>query len=263
MIIDSFRVGPRLTENLSTLVEAIVVAIDMHASLEGRHPHRRPGDRRVCRRTARAPAGPARGSRRRDGAPADRGAGRRASTVPSGSGDGIRRGRCAASRVYALATGSRIVDAYRSAGGAASDADPIAIDLAALVHDGEEIVVPRRGERLASSASDSRIADVSEEASPPAARRRRKQGRKHRRKHVAPVAADDSTTATAEAQSVVDVNAASAAELETLPGIGPALADRIVRFRELNGRFASSNELADVAGMTSGKLDAIAPYARY
>jgi len=165
--------------------------------------------------------------------------------------------------VYALATGSRIVDAYRSAGGAASDADPIAIDLAALVHDGEEIVVPRRGERLASSASDSRIADVSEAASPPAARRRRKQGRKHRRKHVAPVAADDSTTATAEAQSVVDVNAASAAELETLPGIGPALADRIVRFRELNGRFASSNELADVAGMTSGKLDAIAPYARY
>jgi len=165
--------------------------------------------------------------------------------------------------VYALPSGSRIVDAYRSAGGAASDADPVAIDLAALVHDGEEIVVPRRGERLASSARDSRIADVSEEPSPPAARRRRKHGRKHRRKHVAPVAADDSSAPTAESQNVVDVNAASAAELETLPGIGPALADRIVRFRELNGRFASSNELPDVAGMTSGKLDAIAPYARY
>jgi len=165
--------------------------------------------------------------------------------------------------VYALPSGSRIVDAYRSAGGAASNADPVAIDLAALVHDGEEIVVPRRGERLASSARDSRIADVSEEPSPPAARRRRKHGRKNRRKHVAPVAADDSSAPTAESQNVVDVNAASAAELETLPGIGPALADRIVRFRDLNGRFASSNELADVAGMTSGKLDAIAPYARY
>jgi len=168
--------------------------------------------------------------------------------------------------VYVLPSGSRIVDAYRSAGGARADADPVAIDLAAPVRDGEEIVVPRRGERITSVVATDGAVDAgpSEGASPPAATpRHRKRGRKHRRKHVASPAVDDSAGSTTTLPSIVDVNAASASELETLPGIGPALADRIVRFRDLNGRFASSNELADVAGMTSGKLDAIAPYARY
>ena len=59
------------------------------------------------------------------------------------------------------------------------------------------------------------------------------------------------------------MNAADEATLETLPGIGPSLAERIVAFRDLNGPFASSDELLDVGGMTAGKVDAISPYVTF
>jgi competence ComEA-like helix-hairpin-helix protein len=53
----------------------------------------------------------------------------------------------------------------------------------------------------------------------------------------------------ASASGVVDVNTASADELATLPGIGPALAGRIVQWRAAHGRFASADALADVPGI--------------
>jgi competence protein ComEA len=55
----------------------------------------------------------------------------------------------------------------------------------------------------------------------------------------------------------VDVNSATAAELETLPGIGPATAAAIVEHRRLNGPFASVDELDEVRGIGTSKLDAI------
>ena len=48
----------------------------------------------------------------------------------------------------------------------------------------------------------------------------------------------------------IDINAAAATELEAVPGIGPALAARIVAYREENGPFTSLDEVADVAGIT-------------
>lgn len=60
--------------------------------------------------------------------------------------------------------------------------------------------------------------------------------------------------------SAVDLNGADAAALAQLPGIGPTLAARIVAYRDLNGPFASADELLDVAGITPGRLDRIAPY---
>jgi competence protein ComEA len=56
------------------------------------------------------------------------------------------------------------------------------------------------------------------------------------------------------------LNAADASALASLPGIGSTLAERIVQFRELNGPFASLDELADVAGMTQRRIDAIEPF---
>jgi len=55
----------------------------------------------------------------------------------------------------------------------------------------------------------------------------------------------------------LDINQASAAELEALPGIGPVLAARIVAWREAHGNFASIDELRRVAGIGAGKLKAI------
>ncbi|HEY6236588.1 MAG TPA: helix-hairpin-helix domain-containing protein, partial [Candidatus Elarobacter sp.] len=58
----------------------------------------------------------------------------------------------------------------------------------------------------------------------------------------------------------VDINAADAATLATIPGIGPGLAERIVAFRTSNGAFASVDELLDVSGITDRRLDALLPY---
>jgi competence protein ComEA len=58
----------------------------------------------------------------------------------------------------------------------------------------------------------------------------------------------------------VDLNAAGASALASIPGIGATLAARIVAYRRLNGPFLSLDELADVAGMTQSRIDALGEY---
>jgi competence protein ComEA len=58
----------------------------------------------------------------------------------------------------------------------------------------------------------------------------------------------------------LNVNTATAAELEELPGIGPALAERIVRYREEKGRLGSLQDLDAVKGLGEKKLEKIQPY---
>lgn len=59
---------------------------------------------------------------------------------------------------------------------------------------------------------------------------------------------------------LVDINRASQAELETLPGIGPALAERIIDFREQNGAFLSPEDLTKVKGIGDKTLEELLPY---
>lgn len=105
-------------------------------------------------------------------------------------------------------------------------ADPVAVNLAARVADGDEIVVPRIGE-----------------ATP------RPRGRTPRSRRVP-----------TPAPASVGLNDADAAALARVPGLGPALAARIVAFRETNGPFANLDELLDVNGMTPARLDRASAY---
>lgn len=143
--------------------------------------------------------------------------------------------------VYTLAAGSRAQAAVAAAGGFTAAADPVAVNLAEPLADGAQVVVAARGEAPA----------------PRTGRRRRAKGagagrgshrRSHGKAHKAPPAAP------------VDLNAADAGALESLPGVGPSLAERIVAFRDLNGPFRSADELLDVAGMSERRLDEISPY---
>ena len=127
--------------------------------------------------------------------------------------------------LYTLAAGARAQDAVVRAGGLRADADAAGVNLAQRVSDGEEIAVPRQGE----------------------APRHTARTRAARKTAAAPAAA-------------VDLNAADASALASLPGIGPTLAARIVEYRRVNGPFASVDELADVAGMTQRRIDAVLPY---
>lgn len=123
--------------------------------------------------------------------------------------------------VYALPSSARVVDAVRAAGGLAADADADRINLAATLADGQRVYVPRVGE-------DDPLAG---QLSP--------------------------ATGTTAPSGPVNLNSATASELETLPGIGPTTAAAIVAHRDQHGPFASVDELGEVAGIGPAKLAAL------
>ena len=128
--------------------------------------------------------------------------------------------------VVVLADGARVADAIAAAGGAASDADTEQLNLARVLGDGEQVRVPHAGEQLVAPDPG---------PSPPGG------------------ASGGSTPG----GGVVNINTAGAAELEALPGIGPALAARIVEYRDGHGPFASVDDLTDVPGIGPAKLEAL------
>jgi competence protein ComEA len=120
--------------------------------------------------------------------------------------------------LYELPVGARVADAVDAAGGATADAVLDQLNLAREVGDGEQLVVPDR--------------DALEAAADGGAGRR--------------------------ADGRVDVNRATAAELEELPGIGPVTARRIVEHRETHGPFAQPSDLLGVSGIGERTFEALA-----
>jgi competence protein ComEA len=123
--------------------------------------------------------------------------------------------------VYELPSGARVHDAIDVAGGTLPRADPAALNLAALLVDGERIYVPRPGESVPLPASGSGSGSAGTPSGP------------------------------------VDVNHATLEQLDELPGIGPATAAAIVDHREQNGPFATVDDLEAVRGIGPAKLEAI------
>ena len=168
-------------------------------------------------RAATAPGGPAPGG-------PSAGAG---SVVVHVTGAVIRPG------VVTLGEGSRVNDAISAAGGVSPDADTQQLNLARVLTDGEQIRVPRIGEVLPDPAPQSGAA-----VTPGAGTAPGKPG-------------------AGSASGTVNINTASASDLEKLPGVGPALAQRIVEYRDSHGPFASVDALTDVPGIGKAKLDAL------
>lgn len=130
--------------------------------------------------------------------------------------------------VYGLASGARVVDAIEAAGGLTPDADVGSVNLAEPVADGCKVSVPS-------------VYDEDGGAAPGGS---------------APVVSytSGSGAAAGNPSGLVDINAADAAELCTLPGVGDATAAEIVRDREANGPFASVEDLMRVSGIGEKKF---------
>jgi competence protein ComEA len=118
--------------------------------------------------------------------------------------------------VYQLEPDSRIVDGIEAAGGLHPDADSDSINLADYCEDASRIYIPFRGTPTA--IPPTRISEALIEKD-------------------------------AAESKLVNLNTASASELESLPGIGPVLAERIVAYREANGPFSSPADILDVSGI--------------
>jgi competence protein ComEA len=120
--------------------------------------------------------------------------------------------------VYEFHEGDRVIDAIEAAGGARSGATLDALNLAAPLADGTQILVPRR---------------------------------------QAPGSVGSAATGEAAGSSKVNINSASAAELEALPGVGEVIAGLIVDYRTANGPFGSVDDLLDVSGIGEVTLENI------
>jgi len=130
--------------------------------------------------------------------------------------------------LYAVDADARVIDAVMAAGGLATTADPCAINLAQTLTDGQQIVVPAT---LDGSPGDDTLctgASAVAGGSP-----------------SAPGGLPGSGTATA----LVSLSAGTVTDFDTLPGIGPALAQRIVDWRDASGGFTSIEQLSEVSGI--------------
>ncbi|MGH9189884.1 MAG: helix-hairpin-helix domain-containing protein [Acidimicrobiales bacterium] len=132
--------------------------------------------------------------------------------------------------VYAVASGSRVVDAVAAAGGPVSDADVDQLNLAARVSDGDRVQVPKRGEVVSGPTAGGSSPGLSGAAGP--------------------------------AAGPVDLNRATAQQLDALPGVGPATAAAILAWRDTHGRFRAVSELLDVRGIGPAKLEALRPLVK-
>ncbi len=137
--------------------------------------------------------------------------------------------------VVRLPGGSRVLDAVTAAGGPKPSADLNNLNLARVVADGEQIVVPRPGQIVAGASGPAGAGAGS----------------------VSPGSTGGST-----AGVLVDLNTADAAALDSLPGVGPVLSQRILDWRTAHGRFSSVDELGEVSGIGDKLLAQIGPKVR-
>lgn len=141
-------------------------------------------------------------------------------------------GQVKSSGVYTLPAGKRVIDAIHAAGGTKADADKDAINLAARLVDGEQIYVPKKGATPPAAS----VAPPAPSASRPASSGRA------------------SSSAAAKGPVRVNVNRAGIAELDRLPGVGPATAQSIIEYRKAAGGFARPEDLMNVRGIGPKKF---------
>lgn len=123
--------------------------------------------------------------------------------------------------VYALPEGARVQDAISAAGGFLAEAEKSGINLARVLEDGEQIDIPyTEGASIVIPTPGLEVVDPS-------------------------------------STELININTASQFELETLPGIGPTTAQKIIEYREENGPFATTEDIINVSGIGPGTYERI------
>jgi competence protein ComEA len=123
--------------------------------------------------------------------------------------------------VYRVAPGTRVVQAIARAGGATPKADLAALNLAATVQDGQQVLVPRRVPAVAAGAAGGGGSEGGAAVGP------------------------------------ISLSSATAEDLDALDGIGPTLAGRIVEWRRSHGGFSSVDQLLEVPGIGPTRLESL------
>jgi len=143
--------------------------------------------------------------------------------------------------LYKLPPGSRVQAALAAAGGLSPQADAHRINRAAKLHDGQKLYVLSQGESAPPQAASGGQSCEGQSCT----------------------SADGADAGSdAEGQGLVNINTANATQLTQLPGIGPAIAQKIIDYRTANGPFTSVDDLTKVPGIGAAKLAQIKSHAR-
>lgn len=122
--------------------------------------------------------------------------------------------------VYALPQGARVQDVISASGGFLAEAEKSQINLAALLEDGQKLDIPYI-------------------------------------EGGSPILATPGATVAAATTELININTASVADLDSLPGIGPTTAQKIVTYREQNGPFVNTEDIINVSGIGPGTYERI------
>lgn len=137
--------------------------------------------------------------------------------------------------VVKIKEGGRIEDAIEAAGGLTEDSDISNVNLAYVLDDGVKVKIPT----INDESKETEETYISEDSG----------------KNV--ILQEDE-----KAGSIVNINKATQTELETLPGIGPSLAGRIISYREENGKFKKVEDIKNVAGIGDSKFENIKDFIK-
>ncbi|MBL8130760.1 MAG: helix-hairpin-helix domain-containing protein [Anaerolineae bacterium] len=148
--------------------------------------------------------------------------------------------------VYTLPYGSRVQDALTAAGGTLPNADLSRLNLAAVVHDGDQIHLYELP-----SPTHTRIPTLPGTTPSPVST------------VFVPAASTEIPLATSNAVHIVRINSATYEELLTLPGIGPVLAERIIEYRTARGRISFPDALMNVRGIGPALVESLLDYISF
>jgi len=134
--------------------------------------------------------------------------------------------------LYEFAEGARVQDAIDAAGGLLASASVDTINLAALLEDGQQLNIPFKAGEEPSTSNSSDDTSL-----------------------VLPGATEASSSGSS--QDLININTASVEELDSLPGIGPTIAQRIIDYRDENGPFQTIEDILNVSGVGPSTFDQI------
>ena len=151
--------------------------------------------------------------------------------------------------VVILNKGSRIADAINAAGGTTSNANTTKINLVYVLEDGMKVNVPSNDDLKKDSNFEYITKDSGEGA-----------GDANNLNIDSNSSGTSYNTKRERTSSIVNINTATQTELETLPGIGPSTALKIINYRKENGKFSSIEDLKNVNGIGDNKFEALKKY---
>ncbi len=149
--------------------------------------------------------------------------------------------------VFELEEKSRVSDGIEKAGGLAEDADLSEINLALLLEDGMKVYIPKKGEMVEDKMENTGQANSSGTGN---------------MSNIKINSSSSSNVSMITKKSKVNINTATQTELETLPGVGPSTASKIISYRKENGKFNSIEDLKKVSGIGDSKFEKVKEFIK-